>query len=54
MDHGGVATAHVIGLCDGAVIALAAAAQRPERVASLSLWHGTYGFADGAWISLEP
>ena len=51
MDHGGVATAHVIGLCDGAVIALAAAAQRPERVASLSLWHGAYGFADGASVT---
>jgi pimeloyl-ACP methyl ester carboxylesterase len=30
---------HVIGLCDGAAVALAAAAQRPDRVSSLSLWH---------------
>ncbi|MFH8347419.1 alpha/beta fold hydrolase [Streptomyces sp. NPDC018045] len=47
MDHYGVAGAHVVGLCGGAVIALAAAAGRPERIASLSLWHGAYGFTDG-------
>lgn len=47
MDHHGVAAAHVVGLCGGAVIALAAAAARPDRVTSLSLWHGDYGFADG-------
>jgi pimeloyl-ACP methyl ester carboxylesterase len=51
MDHGGVRAAHVIGLCDGAVVALAAAAERPERVASLSLWHGAYGFADGGPVT---
>lgn|GEM_PF-770153 len=45
LDHHGVARAHVVGLCGGAVIALAAAADRPERVASLSLWHGAYTFA---------
>ncbi|GAA4818645.1 alpha/beta hydrolase [Streptomyces ziwulingensis] len=46
LDHHGVSRAHVVGLCGGAVIALAAAAERPERVSSLSLWHGAYGFAD--------
>ncbi|MEV4706144.1 alpha/beta hydrolase [Actinoplanes sp. NPDC049316] len=48
MDRHGVGTAHVVGLCGGAVIALAAAAGRPERIASLSLWHGAYEFADGS------
>ncbi|SNY24395.1 alpha/beta fold hydrolase [Paractinoplanes atraurantiacus] len=42
MDHFGVAAAHVAGLCGGAVIALAAAARAPERVSSLSLWHGDF------------
>jgi 3-oxoadipate enol-lactonase len=42
MDHYGVATAHVVGLCGGAVIALAAAAGQPDRISSLSLWHGAY------------
>lgn len=45
LDHHGVDRAHVVGLCGGAVIALAAAADRPERVASLSLWHGAYTLA---------
>jgi len=30
---------HVMGVCGGAAVALAATAQRPDRVASLSLWH---------------
>lgn len=30
---------HVMGLCAGAAVALAATAQRPDRVSSLSLWH---------------
>ncbi|MFC8870540.1 alpha/beta fold hydrolase [Streptomyces sp. NPDC057148] len=42
MDHHGVASAHVMGLCGGAVVALGAAAGHPERVHSLSLWHGDY------------
>jgi 3-oxoadipate enol-lactonase len=42
MDHFAVQRAHVMGICGGAVIALAAASARPERVASLSLWHGDY------------
>lgn len=48
MDHYGVPSAHVVGLCGGAVIALAAAASRPERIISLSLWHGAYEFASGS------
>jgi pimeloyl-ACP methyl ester carboxylesterase len=48
MDHYGVASAHVVGLCGGAVIALAAAASAPGRVRSLSLWHGAYEFASGS------
>lgn len=47
MDHCAVSVAHVLGLCGGAVIALAAAAGQPERISSLSLWHGAYGFAGG-------
>jgi 3-oxoadipate enol-lactonase len=47
MDHYGAISAHVAGLCGGAVIALAAAADRPASISSLSLWHGAYFFADG-------
>ncbi len=42
MDHFGVESAHVMGLCGGAVIALTAAASRPSRVTSMSLWHGDF------------
>ncbi len=48
MDHFGAGTAHVVGLCGGAVIGLAAAAARPERIRSLSLWHGAYELAGGS------
>ncbi|WP_226362226.1 alpha/beta fold hydrolase [Pseudonocardia sp. ICBG1142] len=47
MDAFGLERADVVGLCGGAVIALAAAAAGPDRVASLSLWHGAYTFAGG-------
>jgi 3-oxoadipate enol-lactonase len=42
MDHYGVQHAHLMGLCGGAVVAIAAAAKRRDRVRSLSLWHGDY------------
>ncbi|GGP79007.1 alpha/beta fold hydrolase [Saccharothrix coeruleofusca] len=42
MDHFGVARAHVVGLCGGAVLAVVAAHEHPERVSSLSLWHGDF------------
>jgi 3-oxoadipate enol-lactonase len=43
LDHYGLEDAHVVGLCGGAVIALAAAAAAgPARISSLSLWHGDY------------
>jgi len=42
LDHFGVETAHLVGLCGGAVIAIQAAAGRRHRVSSLSLWHGDY------------
>jgi 3-oxoadipate enol-lactonase len=48
MDHYDVYRAHVVGLCGGAVIALAAAALEPDRISSLSLWHGAYEFAGGS------
>jgi 3-oxoadipate enol-lactonase len=47
MDHFGVPAAHLMGLCGGAVIAVSAAAARPERVSSLSLWHGDYELGPG-------
>jgi pimeloyl-ACP methyl ester carboxylesterase len=46
MDQHGVEKAHVVGLCGGAAIALVAAAERPSRISSLSLWHGAYGFGE--------
>lgn len=48
MDHFGASAAHVVGLCGGAVIGLAAAAARPERVRSLSLWNGAYELGSGS------
>ncbi|MFD6241873.1 MULTISPECIES: alpha/beta fold hydrolase [Streptomyces] len=42
MDSAGMARAHVMGLCGGAVLAVVAAALHPERVVSLSLWHGDF------------
>jgi pimeloyl-ACP methyl ester carboxylesterase len=42
LDHFGLNRAHVMGFCGGCVIALAAAAGHPDRVSSLSLWHGAY------------
>ncbi len=42
MDHFGVKTAHLMGLCGGAVIAIQAAAAHPARVSSMSLWHGDF------------
>jgi pimeloyl-ACP methyl ester carboxylesterase len=47
MDHHGLSTAHVMGLCGGAVVALWAAANRPDRIASLSLWHGDFSGTPG-------
>lgn len=48
MDHCAISSAHVVGLCGGAVIALAAAADQPDRISSLSLWHGAYEFGSGS------
>ncbi|MBI3688113.1 MAG: alpha/beta hydrolase [Actinobacteria bacterium] len=42
MDRHGVERAHVMGMCGGAVLALHAAAEYPQRVSALSLWHGDY------------
>jgi 3-oxoadipate enol-lactonase len=46
LDAFGVEEAHVMGLCGGAPIALAAAGS--PRVRSLSLWHGDYELGDEA------
>jgi 3-oxoadipate enol-lactonase len=48
LAHFGVASAHLMGLCGGAVIALAAAADEPGRWRSLSLWYGDFDLGDAA------
>lgn len=42
MDHLGIPRAHLMGFCGGSVIGLYAAATEPDRIVSLSLWHGAY------------
>ncbi|GAB3555669.1 pimeloyl-ACP methyl ester carboxylesterase [Actinopolyspora lacussalsi] len=42
LDGYGIRDAHVMGLCGGAVLGLRMAADHPDRVTSLSLWHGDY------------
>ena len=44
IDFYGYDSAHIMGLCGGAVIALKAASLYPKRISSLSLWHGDYDF----------
>ena len=51
MDHHGVAEAHFMGLCGGAVIAVRAAAERPRSASSLSLWHGDFSGSPGPTTS---
>ncbi|WP_349876543.1 alpha/beta hydrolase [Micromonospora sp. HUAS YX12] len=46
LDRFGLRRAHLIGLCGGAVLAVVAAARAPERVSSLSLWHGDFDLGD--------
>ena len=47
MDYFGVERAHLMGLCGGAVVAISAAAERPDRFPSLSLWYGDYHLGEG-------
>lgn len=42
------APVHVLGLCGGAGLALAAAAHRPDRIRSCSLWHADLELGDEA------
>ncbi|PYP83548.1 MAG: alpha/beta hydrolase [Candidatus Angelobacter sp. Gp1-AA117] len=42
MDHYGIKIGHVMGLCGGAIVALIAAHNSPERISSLSLWYGDF------------
>jgi 3-oxoadipate enol-lactonase len=42
IDGFGIRSAHVMGFCGGAVIALRAAYEEPDKIKSLSLWHGDY------------
>lgn len=46
MDYFDIGDGHVMGLCGGATIALTAASLQPERVSSLSLWHGDFELGD--------
>ncbi|MBB5953769.1 pimeloyl-ACP methyl ester carboxylesterase [Saccharothrix tamanrassetensis] len=46
LDHFELDQAHVLGLCGGAVLGVVAAAREPERVSSLSLWHGDFDLGD--------
>ncbi|ACU71508.1 alpha/beta hydrolase fold protein [Catenulispora acidiphila DSM 44928] len=48
MDAFELDQAHVMGLCGGAVIAITAAAAHPDRISSLSLWHGDFELGDQA------
>jgi 3-oxoadipate enol-lactonase len=43
MNHHGFQRAHVMGLCAGAAVAVTAAAELPDRVSSVSVWHGNVG-----------
>jgi 3-oxoadipate enol-lactonase len=47
MDYFDIRQAHLMGLCGGAVIALSAAATEPQRISSLSLWHGDFELGPG-------
>ena len=42
MDHYGVNAGHMMGLCGGAIVALMATHDSPERISSLSLWYGDF------------
>ncbi|GAA2454944.1 hypothetical protein GCM10010191_87480 [Actinomadura vinacea] len=42
LDSFGVTEGHVFGMCSGAAVALAVAAECPGRVSSMSLWHGDF------------
>jgi len=42
LEHFSITQADVVGLCGGAVLALAAAADRPDLVRSVSLWHADF------------
>ncbi|MGW4463803.1 alpha/beta fold hydrolase [Micromonospora sp. NPDC004704] len=46
LDHFALERAHLLGLCGGAVVAVVAAARKPDRVSSLSLWHGDFDLGD--------
>jgi pimeloyl-ACP methyl ester carboxylesterase len=51
MDHFDVASAHLMAMCGGAVIGVSAAATRPARVSSMSLWHGDFALGAGCPIT---
>lgn len=48
LDAAGWPQAHLVGICGGAVLALACAARHPQRVRSLTLWFGDFDLGDAA------
>ena len=46
IDHFHLQSVHVFGICSGAVIALKAMHQFPEKFSNASLWHGDYNWRD--------
>ncbi|GAB2890577.1 hypothetical protein GCM10027093_27040 [Paraburkholderia jirisanensis] len=48
LDEAGWDDAHVLGICGGAVLAMALAARHPHRVRSLALWFGDLDLGEAA------
>lgn len=48
LDHFGTEKTHLMAFCGGVVPALAVAASRPDRVSSLSVWHGDLELGEDA------
>ncbi|MBZ5525489.1 MAG: alpha/beta hydrolase [Acidobacteriia bacterium] len=48
MDHFTIKTAHLMGLCGGAAVALQAAAEQPQRITSLTLCYGDFELGPNA------
>lgn len=46
IDHFDLQDVHVFGMCSGAVVALKAMHEFPEKFSNASLWHGDYNWRD--------
>jgi pimeloyl-ACP methyl ester carboxylesterase len=51
MECCGVERAHLMGICGGAVIALRATLFAPDRIESLSLWHGDFNVGEDRYLT---